>query len=333
MKKIWIVLLSVCLGLFLVGGGMYVAAVAMGADGYTADVGGLTISATPRGFHIDARRSVSSTTVPSSTPDEPQSLPASQPAGNSAAPAALTRVEAELHLYDLEVTVGRELDVWAENRNRQGAIAWEVADGILTIREEWEEDWTNWRNWTHFDDDDLTVHLVLPQEGLEGLTLSVSSDYGDLDFEGLQAGQITAELGAGEIDFERCALDVLEVRLGAGELKAEHSVFRDSVSAENGAGDIELENCEIGTASLTLGFGDVEVSGSLSGELSAETGGGDITVQLSGAEEDYSYDLSSSMGEVRFNGYSSAGSYVQTGEGPLVRAESGMGDVRVSVGR
>ena len=327
MKKTMIILLSVCVVLFLAGGGMYAAAVAMGADGYTAEVGGVTISATPGGFHFylgeDER-----TSAPAA-PSAPDS-----PTQNSPAPDdSLVRVEAELHLYDLEVTTGRELNIWTEDEGRGAVISWTMADGVLTISEEWDEDWTNWRNWVHFDGDDLKVHLVLPQEAAEELTLSVSADYGDLDFDGVQAGALTAQAGAGEIDLESCRIGEVSAVLGAGEIKVEKSEISGLLSAESGSGDLKIEESTLGSADLTLAFGDIEIEGAMEGDLSAKTEAGDVRVRLSGQREAYSYELSTSFGDIRLNGTQYTGSHSEQNSGPLIRAETQFGDVQVTVGQ
>lgn len=126
--------------------------------------------------------------------------------------------------------------------------------------------------------------------------------------------ELVMALGVGDVDLENVSFRNVSCAIGTGDFDAE-SVEAESLEAASGMGDVDGENLRVsGTATISCGMGDVELS-------------------LKGRQEDYSYDLSTEMGEVRLNQQSVSKHYQEStnGEAPLVKITNGMGDISLRV--
>lgn len=116
---------------------------------------------------------------------------------------------------------------------------------------------------------------------------------------------------------------------GSGNIYAEQAGQGDG-KAETGSGNVELRNLR-GGVRVTTGSGDIKVAGSPAGDWKLEAGSGSIDLWPGGAA--YTLDASTGSGTVSSSLSSGEDHHHATGKvnggGPMVRIETGSGDIRV----
>ena len=333
MKKVMLILFAAAAGLIVLGGALYVSAAAMGGNGTSAQIGNIRLTADRGGFRINAAHdsdtqltaegSTSSQNSGSSENSQTSDAETSNPTGSDTSSqqqaggwttldgsrgrlsidTVITGIDAELCYSDLEISAGRSSYIEWEDMNRS-TVSYQITDGILTIREEQNDN----LSLNLFGDNDSSIEISLPADTV--LSLNIASDLGDLELENIPVSTLEYSGDLGDLDIENTTVD--------------------QITAEAGTGDIQLENCTIGSAALAVGMGDIKISGTVSGDVSAGSGMGDVKIKLNGSASDYSFDLSTDMGELEFNNSHIQGSYVQSNAStPLITAKTGMGDVEV----
>lgn len=176
---------------------------------------------------------------------------------------------------------------------------------------------------------------------------NVSIDY---DITTPHETQLTANTGSGDIRVQSVGLNA-KLSTGSGNISA--SGLRGTLTLETGSGDIETQQLEVadvkaetGSGSMHLngvqgslrantGSGDIEIAGKPTSDWKLETGSGSITISANGTP--FTLDASTGSGSIK----SDAPLVVQgsldrhhvtgkiNGGGPMVRAETGSGSIRV----
>lgn len=168
-------------------------------------------------------------------------------------------------------------------------------------------------------------------EAPAGTLLGAISGSGDIVVEGV--GQ-NAKLQTGSGDIRASGLQgPFEVKTGSGNITADQTGQGD-VKAETGSGDIEIKDIHGGFRGQT-GSGNIKATGTPSDPWNLQTGSGDI--ELSTGNAAFTLDASSGSGSVStdhemlvkgsLNHHHVTGTL--NGGGPLVRVQTGSGDVRI----
>ena len=164
-----------------------------------------------------------------------------------------------------------------------------------------------------------------------GTLLAAISGSGDIVDEGV--GQ-NAKLQTGSGDIRATGLQGgFEVKTGSGNITADQTGQGD-VKAETGSGDIEIKDIH-GSFRGQTGSGDIKATGTPSAPWTLETGSGNI--EISAGNTPLSLDASTGSGSVTTDHEMLVkGSLNQrhitgnlNGGGPLVRMQTGSGDIRV----
>ncbi len=168
-------------------------------------------------------------------------------------------------------------------------------------------------------------------EAPAGTLLAATSGSGDIVDEGV--GQNT-KLETGSGDIRATGLQgAFEVKTGSGNVTAEETGQGD-VKAETGSGDIEIKNIH-GSFRGQTGSGDIKATGTPSAPWALQTGSGNIEIWAGNAP--LTLDASTGSGSVTtdhemlvkgsLNQHHLTGNL--NGGGPLVRMQTGSGDIRV----
>jgi hypothetical protein len=161
--------------------------------------------------------------------------------------------------------------------------------------------------------------------------LDASSGSGNITIDGVGEN---VKLGTGSGDIHATGLHGgITASTGSGNIYAEQTGQGD-VKAETGSGNIELRNLH-GGLHVQTGSGDVKVGGAPSAPWSLKTGSGDVEIWAGSAA--YTLDASTGSGDIRVDrGISNDGEQNRhhlrgkiNGGGPVVRLETGSGDVRI----
>lgn len=153
---------------------------------------------------------------------------------------------------------------------------------------------------------------------IEGRELRMATGSGDVEGERSHGDSLEIATGSGEVTLEDIRGDSLEVATGSGDVKVGRSGL-DSVEVGTGSGDVELALDRMGGGNISVGTGSGDIvlrmPGGTACDVHAETDGGRVDVQVSGA--DFS---TKEADEVRFT---------VGGGGSRVRLGSGNGDIRI----
>ncbi len=117
----------------------------------------------------------------------------------------------------------------------------------------------------------------------------------------LMADQVTIDLGAGEIKIEELNTRIADFEIGAGSLNVRSLSVSDKLNAEVGAGELSIKRLIAKDAVLDCGVGSIDLAGEILGDLDADCGVGQIVLDLEGKEEDYNYNISCGIGEIKLN--------------------------------
>ena len=239
----------------------------------------------------------------------------------------------EIDVSDCDVLILESEDehVWFlvdGNANRPHyAIENERGRSELSIENEVEHHLGNWRKGPND-----TVYLWLPTGcALEECEIDLGSGYMDSIF--LKAGQIKVDLGAGLLEADGFEGKEVSLTVGAGELLADR-IMAVKADFEIGAGHLDIRDLEVsGETDLEVSVGLAQIEGTILGNLDLDCEMGEVSVNLTGSEDDHSYEVECGMGEITVGSYSHAGIAAHkswnSGTGSLFDISCDMGTVTV----
>ncbi|MFT4111250.1 DUF4097 family beta strand repeat-containing protein [Silvibacterium sp.] len=181
---------------------------------------------------------------------------------------------------------------------------------------------------TNYHNISIDYEITAPR----GTVLDASSGSGDLQLRELN-GPLKAQTGSGSIEANgftgRVALGT-----GSGDIHAELHGTPD-VKAETGSGSIRLSGVD-GALYAQTGSGDIDIAGNPSTNWKLETGSGSISLDTGGRAK-FTLDATTGSGSIHSDPpISTHGSLERhhitgdiNGGGPVVRIETGSGDVRI----
>lgn len=122
--------------------------------------------------------------------------------------------------------------------------------------------------------------------------------------ESLILEHVSLNLGAGEINIEQVPLtcDTMDVTIGAGKWKMIQLSVMKKLHIEVGAGSINLKRAKSGSLYLECGAGDCFYNGKIDNNFQINCGVGSCELQLENKEQDFDYDISCALGEIKMNG-------------------------------
>ena len=162
--------------------------------------------------------------------------------------------------------------------------------------------------------------------------LEASSGSGDVNDDGVG---VNARLNTGSGTIHATGLnESFTVETGSGDIYAEQNGSGD-VKANTGSGTIELKNISGGLKAQT-GSGDIKLSGQPKADWRVQTGSG--SVELWPDRSSFTLDASTGSGDIKTDREMLVQGSIEShhhitgkinGGGPLVRVETGSGDIRV----
>jgi hypothetical protein len=165
----------------------------------------------------------------------------------------------------------------------------------------------------------------------KGSTVSAGSGSGDLRIRDISGG-LRADTGSGSIEASNIG-GAVAFNTGSGDIRAQ-LVNSTSAKAETGSGSIHLDGVQGGLKANT-GSGDIEIQGQPTMDWKLETGSGSVTLAVGSSR--FTLDASTGSGSVHSDPpITTHGSLEKhhimgdvNGGGPLVRIETGSGDIRI----
>ena len=231
-------------------------------------------------------------------------------------------LDVEINYGNVEIVRGDEFSIFAENLVDDGIESY-VTEGTWVIRED-NVDSINifglkvpvW-NIIHIDgwgdDFDPKIIITVP--------------------ENFVAENVSFKIAAGSAKIEEINALTGDFKVETGELKIEELTISDKSSYSVGAGNMILKNMTAKDIIVDCGLGNVEISGSISGDNDISCGVGRVDINLNGDDDDYTYDVSSGIGNVVIDGdkYNSISNKIIKNESTenKITLDCGVGNIRV----
>ncbi|MFV0467252.1 MAG: DUF4097 family beta strand repeat-containing protein [Lachnospiraceae bacterium] len=155
------------------------------------------------------------------------------------------------------------------------AYTCEAINGVLDFKDMTEQE--------VFKNRDITITFKIPYS---------------MTFSGIE---MAASAGSIHIGYPMKAAD-LTVSMDAGQFDTTEKITAGTASFTISAGQIQIDEIEADSLMLFCDVGNMSLSGSINGDLTAETRVGEIELILTGEESDFNYEVSRTLGSVYING-------------------------------
>jgi hypothetical protein len=195
-------------------------------------------------------------------------------------------IDMEIGYGDVKIVTGNEFSIDAENLMDDSMESY-VSDGTWTIRQ-------NEDNFHVFGLRFPAKQMLRWNDNLvPRITITIPEDFVAKNFNlNINAGSVTAEaIQAENGDF----------KVDAGKLEINRLVINGKSQYNVGAGEMRLNDIEVNDISVDCGVGNIEIDGTIKGDNNIKCGIGEVDLNLSGDEEDYSYEVNSGIGNVSIN--------------------------------
>lgn len=150
----------------------------------------------------------------------------------------------------------------------------------------------------------------------------------------LQAREASIDVGAGVCELEELVANEADLTVGAGQLHVEALAAREA-DVSVGAGELVVRGMTVdGAMDLQMNMGSATLDGTVDGDLSVECGMGEVTMRLTGSEDDHSYDVECGMGDVQIGSHGHGGFAASKswndGKGSQFDVDCNMGSVTIT---
>ena len=181
-------------------------------------------------------------------------------------------------------------------------------------------------------DDQVRIQI----ENSEKKDISVKNNSGTLEIKDHRSkiGKTTKNIDVAlDIPADLELEDVL-VELGVGDVEIEKLLVKYTLNMKLGTGDVEIERLSAGTLDVSCGVGNLEIEKlRLEGSASIEGGVGDTRIGMLANENDFNYEISTGVGDVRifdseFRGLGGA-KKISNGSDKEIVIHSGVGDMEI----
>ncbi len=175
----------------------------------------------------------------------------------------------------------------------------------------------------------------------EYYTITVPEDAGQIDINAKSSSgdimtdhvNISGKLHAssGDILISNSEGKELDLSASSGEISCD-SVKADKVEIDVSSGDIELLRVFADDLKCETSSGDITINETEAGDFDAHASSGEITVSLIGDEDDYSYELKATSGDIKFNGQKIEDKYEKdNGADNKIKIKTSSGDIDVTI--
>ncbi len=134
---------------------------------------------------------------------------------------------------------------------------------------------------------------------------------------------------------EAAKLERFKAAIGAGNFVTKDiSVSFEKGKIDVGAGNFVLKKIDASNLDMRCGMGNLNIEGSIKGKCNIDCGMGAIKLELSGNENDYSYDAKIGLGDFKFNNEKRSGVcqvYASTRKENHFSVNCGMGSVNIKM--
>lgn len=184
------------------------------------------------------------------------------------------------------------------------------------------------------NDSDDQVRIQIENSGKNDISVKNNSGTLEIKDHRSKIGKTTKNIDVAlDIPADLELEDVL-VELGVGDVEIEKLLVKYTLNMKLGTGDVEIEQLSSGTLDVSCGVGNLEIEKlMLEGSASIEGGVGDTRIGMLANENDFNYEISTGVGNVRifdseFHGLGGA-KKISNGSDKEIVIHSGVGDMEI----
>lgn len=213
-------------------------------------------------------------------------------------------IDMEIEYGEVKVVDGDTFAIDAENLPENGLESYVNDEGTWIIKQTGDNDLNFWG--MHF-----SVGNIFNWNGeyTPRITITVPKDY--------VADRISMLVEAGEVKADALRAVYGRFEVAAGRLSIQQLEVTEESDYIIGAGQMNLNQVNIADISVDCGVGDVSINGIVTGDSDISCNVGNVDLELEGEDKEYSYDISSSIGNVNIdnNSYHSISNRIINNEG------------------
>jgi|GEM_PF-6986717 len=242
----------------------------------------------------------------------------------------INSIQGNFDLRDIELktgTVGSEINVFSKGVGRSFNV--ENVNGVLTFTDN-KSTLFNFNLFGSYGNGQFKKLIITYPVGTELNDVSIKSSSGDISISDLKADGMTINSDLGDVKFDNVTISKFSTDISSGNLKLINTNFK-SMKFDLDLGDINASGYNGEEITGRLSSGDIKLEGILTGPVDITSDLGDLTFNISGNENMFSYDIKTDLGDVQLNGQKSGSSLMKIYENkPLFKVNSSFGDVRIN---
>ncbi len=199
----------------------------------------------------------------------------------------VTSIDMDIEYGEVKLVKGDIFSIDATQIPENGLESYVDTDGTWVIRQDIED---------HNSMDFFGIHFSMGhiwswnRDLNPRITITVPRDF--------VAEDISLVIKAGDVQVDRIQATTGSFNVSAGRLVVEELNITEDSNYIIGAGSIDLKNVTVRNITVDCGVGDIAIEGNVFGDNEVTCNVGSVKMDINGNKEDYSYDISSSIGNI-----------------------------------
>ncbi|MDF2484878.1 MAG: hypothetical protein K0R46_1046 [Herbinix sp.] len=197
-------------------------------------------------------------------------------------------LDMEIQYGEVKIVQGDTFKIDAVRLPEDGLESYVNEDGTWIIRQDTDRD----DNFVDFFGFHLSTRNIFRWNDnfTPRITITLPEDF--------VADNMSIVIKAGDVEADVIRATTGDFNLAAGRLVVKMLEVSQESSYEIGAGQMTLSNVKVNNITVDCGVGDVRIEGDVTGESDISCDVGKVELDLDRDEDDYSYDISASIGNV-----------------------------------
>jgi hypothetical protein len=199
----------------------------------------------------------------------------------------VSSIDMDIEYGEVKIVDGDSFSIDATRIPEDGLESYVDTDGTWVIRQNSEGN-----NFIDFFGLHISMGRFLTWDGdlTPRITITLPRDF--------VAEDISVVIKAGDVEVDKIHAATGSFNLSAGRLAVKELEITDHSDYIIGAGQMILQNVTVSNITVDCGVGDVTIEGNVIGDSDITCNVGNVELDIEGEEEDYSYDISSSIGNI-----------------------------------
>ncbi len=199
----------------------------------------------------------------------------------------VTSIDMEITFGEVKIIEGDTFSIKGERVPENSLESYVDEDGTWVIRQNMDH-----MNLVDFMGLDLSVGNFLHWKGARTSTITITVPHNFV------ADDISVEIKAGEVEAERILAETGSFHVSTGRLVIDELDIDEESDYRIGAGSMLLNKVSVKNITVDCGVGEVVIRGKVIGDNEVSCDIGSVEMYLEGEKDDYSYDISASIGNI-----------------------------------